>query len=201
MIHHMDEGIGWILDAVKDTGGYDNTLVLFTSDNGAERFSDTWPLVGRKMDLLEGGIRVPYVLRWPAQIDAGTVSDRVVMGMDWMPTFLSAADVDGHPDFPFDGIDVFGPPVERDVFWRMKYRNQKAMRSGDWKWLSIDGNEFLFNLADDARERANLRYREPDRFAQMQRAYFDWDQRMPPIPEDARYTLAYDQTSLARSGG
>jgi len=201
MIHHMDEGIGWILDAVRETGGVDNTLVLFTSDNGAERFSDTWPLVGRKMDLLEGGIRVPYVLRWPARLKAGTVDDRVVMGMDWMPTFLAAAGVEGDPDYPFDGIDVFGPQTQRDVFWRMKYRNQKAMRSGDWKWLSVDGNEFLFNLGNDERERANLRYREPDRFAAMRRAYFEWDERMPPMPQDATYTLAYDQTSLARSGG
>ncbi len=125
MIHHMDEGIGRILQAVNDTGGRDNTLVLFTSDNGAERFSDTWPLVGKKMDLLEGGIRVPYVVRWPERIKPKTVSKRVVMGMDWMPTFLAAAGAKPHPDYPLDGVDVFGPDTPRQVFWRMKFEVRK----------------------------------------------------------------------------
>jgi len=201
MIHHMDEGIGWVLDAVNETGGRDNTLVLFTSDNGAERFSDTWPLVGKKMDLLEGGIRVPYVLRWPARIKPNTVSNRVVTGMDWMPTFLAAAGVAPHPDYPLDGVDAFGPEVERMLFWRMKFRNQKAVLSGDWKYLSMDGNEFLFNLRNDQRERANLRYREPDRFVELRRAYFEWDAQMPLVPEDAKYTLAYNEEGLAKSVG
>ena len=201
MIHHMDEGIGWILDAVEETGGRDDTLIVFTSDNGAERFSDTWPLVGKKMDLLEGGIRVPYVLRWPAKIAPGTVSERVVTGMDWMPTLLAAAGVEPHPDYPLDGVDAFGPEVERMLFWRMKFRNQKAVLSGDWKYLSVDGNEFLFNLREDSRERANYRYREPEKFAELRRAYFEWDEQMPPIPEDAKYTLGYTDETLAKSVG
>jgi arylsulfatase A-like enzyme len=201
MIHHMDEGIGRILQAVSETGGRDNTLVLFTSDNGAERFSDTWPLVGKKMDLLEGGIRVPYVVRWPERIKPNTVSDRVVMGMDWMPTFLAAAGVTSHRDYVPDGVDVFGPNVPRKVFWRMKFRNQKAVRSGDWKWLSVDGNEFLFNLKNDQRERANLRYREDERFMELRRAYFEWDADMPLMPEDATYSLAYTDETMAKSAG
>jgi arylsulfatase A-like enzyme len=201
MIHQMDEGIGRILQAVDETGGRDDTLVLFTSDNGGERFSDTWPLTGKKMDLLEGGIRVPYIVRWPARIKPGTVSDRVVMGMDWMPTFLAAAGVAPHPDYPLDGIDVFGPDVPRNVFWRMIFRNQKAVRSGDWKWLSIEGNEFLYNLKNDERERANLRYREPERFVELRRAYFEWDASMPLVPQDATYTLAYTEQTMAKSNG
>jgi arylsulfatase A-like enzyme len=201
MIHHMDEGIGRILQAVNESGGRDNTLVVFTSDNGGERFSDTWPLVGKKMDLLEGGIRVPYVVRWPTRIKPGTVSDRVVMGMDWLPTFLAASGVKPHRDYPLDGLDVFGPDAQRQVFWRMIFRNQKAVRSGDWKWLSVEGNEFLFNLTHDQRERANLRYREPERFAELRRAYFEWDAKMPLKPEDATYTLAYSDETLAKPAG
>ena len=74
MIHHMDEGIGWVMDALAAHGVARDTLVVFTSDNGGERFSDSWPLVGGKMDLTEGGIRVPWIAHWPAVIAPGGVS-------------------------------------------------------------------------------------------------------------------------------
>ncbi|TXI69763.1 MAG: twin-arginine translocation pathway signal protein, partial [Limnohabitans sp.] len=74
MIHHMDEGIGWIVEALRRTGQLDHTLIVFTSDNGGERFSDNWPLVGGKMDLTEGGIRVPWIAHWPAVIAPGRTS-------------------------------------------------------------------------------------------------------------------------------
>ena len=202
MIHHMDEGIGQVLAAVDEVGERENTLVVFTSDNGGERFSDSYPLLGKKYDLLEGGIRVPYIVRWPGKVEAGTKSDRLVMGMDWMPTFLAAAGVEAHPEYPLDGVDVFGTEEEgRTLYWRMLRRNQKAIRRGDWKWLSVDGNEFLYNLAYDERERANMRFREPDRFDEMRKAYFEWDASMPRFPETATYDLVYTQQTMAKSGG
>jgi arylsulfatase A-like enzyme len=201
MIRQMDEGIGRVLAALEEIGVRDNTLVVFTSDNGGERFSDSYPLMGKKYDLLEGGIRVPYIARWPARIEAGTTSDRLVMGMDWMPTFLAAARVSPDPDYPLDGIDLFGEDVERKLYWRMKYRNQKAVRSGDWKYLSIDGNEFLYDLARDPRERANMRYREPEKFKELQAAYLEWDRSLPPIPEDALYHHVYTEATMAKSSG
>jgi arylsulfatase A-like enzyme len=201
MIHHMDEGIGRVLAALDAKGMRDDTLVVFTSDNGGERFSDTYPLVGKKMDLLEGGIRVPYIVRWPARLPAGETYDRLAIGMDWMPTFLVAAGVSPHPEYPLDGIDLFGENVERNLYWRMKYRNQKAVRSGVWKYLSIDGNEFLYDLSRDSRERANMRYREPEKFIELRDAYLAWDRTMPPIPESATYKLVYTEETMANSAG
>ena len=201
MVRVMDEGIGRVLAALDDIGTSENTLVVFTSDNGGERFSNAYPLVGKKMDLLEGGIRVPYIVRWPAKLPAGETYDRVAIGMDWMPTFLAAAKVAAHPDYPLDGIDLFGGEVERNLYWRMVYRNQKAVRSGVWKYLSIDGNEFLFDLSRDSRERANMRYREPAKFEELRKAYAEWDASMPPRPEDVEVHLEYTEATMAKSDG
>ena len=90
MIHHMDEGIGQLMAALRDEGLQRDTLVVFTNDNGGERFSDNWPLVGGKMDLTEGSIRVPGIAHWPARIAAGGVSEQACMTMDWSTTLLDA---------------------------------------------------------------------------------------------------------------
>jgi arylsulfatase A-like enzyme len=201
MIHHMDEGIGKVVDAIDRAGAREDTVVVFTSDNGGERFSDTYPLMGKKMDLLEGGIRVPVVLRWPGRAPAGQTTTRLAMGMDWMPTFLAAARVSPNSDYPLDGVDVFGPELDRTVFWRMIFRNQKAARRGPWKWLSMDGAEFLYDLSRDERERANMRWREPERFKELRAAYWEWDTSMPLFPEEAEVHLEYRDETMARSSG
>jgi arylsulfatase A-like enzyme len=200
MIRHMDEGIGQVLDALRATGADENTIVVFTSDNGGERYSDTWPLIGKKMDLLEGGIRVPYIVRWPARIKSGGTTAQLAITMDWVPTFLAAAGVQAHERYPLDGIDLLpaleGNTIGRDLFWRMKFRSQKAMRSGDWKYLSIEGHEYLFNLARDERERANVARRFPDKLAQLKSRYSSWEASLPPIPDDAKFSLVYGPTDL-----
>ena len=204
MVTHMDEGIGRILAALAATGAADNTLVVFTSDNGGERYSDTWPLVGKKMDLLEGGIRVPYIVRWPERVPRGRTSAQLAITMDWVATFLEAAGVAPHRDYPLDGISLVpvlddpGTRIERDLYWRMKFRNQKAMRSGDWKYLSLDGDEFLFDLAADQRERANRGRREPERLAAMRARYVAWEATIPPLPVDATFSIPYTKADLAQ---
>jgi arylsulfatase A-like enzyme len=198
MVRQMDEGIGQVLAALDDTGAAENTFVVFTSDNGGERFSDNWPLEGGKMDLLEGGIRVPYIARWPARLPKGKTIDRLAITMDWTATFLAAAGVAPHPDYPMDGIDLLKEDGERNLYWRMKFREQKAMRSGSWKYLSIEGNEFLFDLSKDARERANMKLREPERFEQLKNAYAAWEASVPPIPQDAKVSLVYGPAEMAK---
>jgi arylsulfatase A-like enzyme len=197
MIHHMDEGIGWLVQALRESGQLDDTLIVFTSDNGGERFSDNWPLVGGKMDLTEGGIRVPYIVNWPAGIPHPGVSQQLCMTMDWSATMIDLGGATAHPDYPLDGISlasVLRNPAQgfaRPLFWRMKHRDQQACRFGDWKYLKVDGHEYLFNLAEDARERANRAPWEPERFAQLKQSYADWAQTVPPIPADANVSLVY----------
>jgi arylsulfatase A-like enzyme len=197
MIRQMDEGIGWIVTALEAAGVADDTLLVFTSDNGGERFSDNWPLVGGKMDLTEGGIRVPWIAHWPKVIGAGGESVQQCMTMDWSATMLDAAGVPADPGYPLDGVSLL--PVLRDakqsfsrpLHWRMNHRDQRAMRDGDWKYLQVDGNEYLFNIPADERERANQAHKEPARLAAMRDAWNAWNATMPPIPEDATVSLGY----------
>lgn len=203
MIGHMDEGIGRILAALRLAGLADNTLTVFTSDNGGERFSDTWPLVGKKMDLLEGGIRVPLMAHWPSRIAAGGTTAQTAITMDWPATMLNAAGVAPHRDYPLDGISLLpalsnpGTTAPRDLFWRMSHRQQKAVRRGDWKYLSLDGSEFLYDLSRDSRERANLAKRYPERLGELRSAYGAWEATMPGIPADARVSLLYGASDMA----
>ncbi len=202
MIHHMDEGIGALVDTVRRHGLLDDTLIVFTSDNGGERFSDNWPLVGGKMDLTEGGIRVPWIAHWPRVIAAGSSSRQHCMTMDWSATLLEAGGGRPHPDYPLDGVSlraVMEDPAavfERPMFWRMKHRQQRAMRAGRWKYLKVDDNEYLFDIDADARERANLAHRQPDRLSAMREAWFAWDATMPPIPDDATVSVGYSAKDM-----
>lgn len=198
MIHHMDEGIGWVVNALRETGQLDNTLIVFTSDNGGERFSDNWPLVGGKMDLTEGGIRVPWIAHWPAGIaKPGSTTAQHCMTMDWSATLVDIGGGKAHPDYPFDGVSLkpllSNPDATfaRPLFWRMNHRGQRALRLGDWKYLRVDGNDYLFNVVADARERANLAKQEPGRLESMRSEWERWHSTMPPIPEDATISLGF----------
>ena len=197
MIQHMDEGIGWVMQALRERGLAENTLVVFTSDNGGERFSDNWPLVGGKMDLTEGGIRVPWIAHWPAQIAPAAVSKQHCLTMDWSATLLAAAGVAADPAYPLDGVSLL--PVLRDparsfarpMHWRMKHREQRAFRDGDWKYLKVDEHEYLFNIPADERERANRAPGEPERLAAMREQWLAWNATMPLIPAEAMVHTGY----------
>ncbi|MFO1217143.1 MAG: sulfatase-like hydrolase/transferase [Burkholderiaceae bacterium] len=202
MIHHMDEGIGQVMRTLRETGRERDTLVVFTSDNGGERFSDNWPLVGGKMDLTEGGIRVPYIAHWPAVVAPGGTSEQHCLTMDWSATMLDAAGVAPHADYPLDGVSLLpvlrdaGHSFRRPMYWRMNHRGQRALRDGDWKYLTVDGHEYLFNIPADERERANRAPREPQRLGAMREAWQAWNESMPPIPADATVSLGYSAKDM-----
>jgi len=187
MVTRMDMQIGRILDTLDRLGMADETIVIFTSDNGGERYADTWPFTGRKTELLEGGLRVPAIIRWPGHVPADTVNEQVMISMDWLPTLLGVAG--GHPDpaYPPDGIDLAdtllhaAPPKERTLCWRYLNMMQEACRQGDWKYLKILDNTFLFNVVADPLERANLKEREPQIYQRLVAAWQAWDKQMLPL--------------------
>ena len=179
--------------------------MVFTSDNGGERFSDTWPLVGKKMDLLEGGIRVPYIVRWPARVKAGGVTAQHAITMDWVATFLEAAGATAASGLPArrrepaqGAARTRRAAFERDLFWRMKYRGQRAVRSGDWKYLSpaTTASSSSTSRATRASARTSAK-REPQRLAELRAKYEAWERSIPAMPADAAFSIPYTRADLA----
>jgi arylsulfatase A-like enzyme len=192
MVVRMDAQIGRVLDALDAGGIANDTIVIFTSDNGGERFSDRWPFTGMKTELLEGGLRIPAIVRWPGHVPAGAVNAmQTIIHMDWAPTLLAAAGVTPDPSFPFDGMDLLpaltrgAPPVSRKLFWRYLNLLQEACRDGDWKYLKIRDNTFLFDVVEDPLERANLKDRHPEIFARLVADYRAWSATMLPLDPGA----------------
>jgi len=199
MIQAMDLQIGRVMQALDRHGLADDTIVIFTSDNGGERFSDTWPFTGIKTELLEGGLRVPTLVCWPSRIPAGQISDQVAITMDWFATLLDAAGVAPSDGYPPDGINLLPmltkatAPVSRKLFWRYKTNAQRALRNGDYKYLKIRDNSFLFNVVADPRERANLWHRQPDVAKRLLCEWEAWSATMLPEGPDSfgeTYTAA-----------
>ncbi len=185
MIGAMDTQIGRVLKALDDHRLTNNTIVVFTSDNGGERYADTWPFTGKKTELLEGGLRIPSIVSWPARLPQGKTNDQVSISMDWMPTLLAAAGASPDPAYPPDGINLLpmltgAPPQPRTLYWRYKANAQRAIRDGDIKFLKILNNTFLFNVVEDPLERANLKGREPEVYERLVNKWLAWNQTMLP---------------------
>ncbi len=202
MVEAMDAQIGRVLATLASSGAAENTIVVFTSDNGGERFSDTWPFSGRKTELLEGGLRIPAVISWPRGIAARGTNDQVMVTMDWLPTLLAAAGAAPDAAYPSDGLDLLpiltggAPPVGRTLFWRYKANAQRAARDGDFKFLKIRDQTFLFNVVDDPLERANLKARRPEIFDAIVAKWSAWNASMLREIDDS-FTEGYTGQQLA----
>ena len=190
MITELDTQIGRVVGALRSNGFIDNTIVVFTSDNGGERFADTWPFSGRKTELLEGGLRIPAIVSWPAVLPQNRTSEQVAISMDWLPRLLAAAGSAPDSAFPSDGMNLLpmlrgsSAPAPRRLFWRYKANAQRAVRDGDFKYLKIRENTFLFNVADDPMERANLKVRRPEIFERLAKEWLGWNATMlPEVPD------------------
>lgn len=201
MVEAMDAGIGEVLDALDETGQTDDTIIIFTSDNGGERWSKNWPFIGEKGDLTEGGIRVPFVLRWPNAVASGQVNDAASITMDWTATLLAAAGTSPDPSYPLDGENLLSwltsgaSYPDHDLFWRIA--SQGAVRRGRNKYLrdhrdrAVVGNwpreagqhDFLFDVTVDGREAADIKRNNEDELAELSAAWDQWASQLLPIPE------------------
>ena len=187
MMRSLDSGVGRVLRALEEAGHARRTLVVFTSDNGGERFSYNWPFTGQKFDLHEGGIRVPAIVRWPGVVPKGGTTEQVAVTMDWTATFVAAAGARPHADYPLDGQDLLPvlrgerAPFERTLFWRNSV--QGAARAGRWKYLKADEKtEHLFDLLTDEREQADSRAAQPQLFERLRGEYQRWESQMLKRP-------------------
>jgi arylsulfatase A-like enzyme len=186
MMKSMDSGIGKVFQALRDRGLERNTLVIFTSDNGGERYSNNWPFSFQKGNLWEGGIRVPAIVRWPGVVPAGRTTNQASITMDWTATILSVTGARQQPGFALDGTDMIRictgeqQPFDRTLFWRN--RPHDAARIGRWKYLKENSQEHLFDLTADAGEKTDLKEKEPAAFAKIQQAYNAWESTMLPRP-------------------
>jgi arylsulfatase A-like enzyme len=187
MMKSLDVAVGRVLGALRSAGLEKNTLVIFTSDNGGERFSYNWPLSGQKSDIREGGVRVPAIVRWPGVVTPTTVSGQSVVTMDWTATMIAASGAKPDPKYPLDGEDITkvllggGALYDRIFYWRT--RKQGGMRSGQWKYIREDKKELLFDLSVDEREQSNFAEAHPEKVAALRQKFDTWEAQMIPYTQ------------------
>lgn len=207
MIRALDRGVGRVLQALRDNGLEDNTIVFFTSDNGGANYIGlpevNQPFRGWKITFFEGGIHVPYFIKWPGHIPAGSEFDEPVHGFDIFATAAAAANANVPDDRPIDGVDLVpyltgnetGPPHEA-LFWRSGH--YRVVRSDGWKLQVTErpDEKWLFDLRNDPTEQHNVADREPARVAALEAllAAHDAEQLAPAWPSVAEMPVSIDKT-------
>ena len=194
MVEHLDANIGRVLGALRDAGLERDTLVMFTSDNGGQQAARNLPLSGRKAQLLEGGIRVPLILRQPGVVPAGATCAVPAITMDLTATAWAAARVTA-PSQPLDGIDLVPvargnvPASPRALYFRLRAVDVKAkqddvvaraVRDGDWKLHWRGRNPQLFNLRTDLAEKQNVAAQHPGILARLVKQLEAWEAAVAP---------------------
>jgi N-acetylgalactosamine-6-sulfatase len=190
MIEHMDKCIGRILNKLDEKGLAENTVVIFSSDNGGTGSARNTPLSKAKGTTFEGGIRVPAVARWPGVIPRGLVSDQACITMDFSASIVRIAGAIVPADREFDGLDILKlvetgqPPQERTLFWRGRRgdRTWWAVRDGDLKYIrrsdSGQTEEYLFDLKKDVSETNNLLEDRPKQARRLKAILADWEKQV-----------------------
>lgn len=192
MLESIDDGVGMIMETLDRLNLDDNTLVIFTSDNGGEtNVTSNAPLRGGKSSLYEGGIRIPLIIRWPQVVRAGEICHAPTSNVDFYPTLLDSANVTPDPRQRLDGVSML--PILRDpqtklgretLFWHYPLekphflggRSSGAVRQGDWKLIELFDTRTLelYNLARDPGEQEDLAAQLPDKTAKLKELLADW---------------------------
>jgi arylsulfatase A-like enzyme len=178
----MDDAIGEVLELIEKRKQRDNTLVIFQSDNGGSGNGGNAPLRGNKSTLWEGGLRVPFVARWPAKIPAGRVSDEFLTTLELMPTLAAAADAKLPLGLTLDGYDMLptlasrAPSPRTEMFW--EFRGQKAARLGSYKWIGSDQAHGIYDLSVDMAEKNDLSSKLPEKSAEIAAKWSAWRKQM-----------------------
>jgi len=187
MLSAMDDGVGAVLAKLRETGLEDNTLIVFVSDNGGPtpaNASRNDPLRGFKGQVLEGGIRVPFLMQWKGRVPAGTVYHQPVIALDILPTAVAAAGGSIPPDARLDGVNLLpfitgkasGAPHER-LHWR--FGEQYALRAGGWKLTGLGAAPpQLYHLDQDIGEAKDLAAAEPARLKELLALHRDWNSQL-----------------------
>jgi arylsulfatase A-like enzyme len=207
MVVGMDDAVGTILKQLREDGLEEGTLIFFLSDNGGtteDNMSSNAPLRGRKGQMWEGGIRVPFIAQWKGVLPAGKTYDRPVSSLDILPTALAAAGTTGLGGQPLDGVDLVpyftgkksGDPHEM-LFWRIAERDIWAVRDGDHKLVQQFGKRGLFDLSSDIGESRNLEGKLPEVQDRLQKAYDAWS---AILPEPLWTVYGNPETEAAKGG-
>ncbi|MDC3132756.1 sulfatase-like hydrolase/transferase [Flavobacteriaceae bacterium] len=198
-IEHMDEGIGKVIDALKESGQYNNTLIIFTSDNGGHlpSIANNGPARDGKQSMYEGGLRVPTSITWKEKIASGTISDQINLSMDLYPTLLEVAKL--KPNAPIEGRSFLtelirgdqADDVDRPLYFTRREGNRFyggksifALRLGDWKILQNSPYKplELYNLKLDPMETTNVIDQEPEMFAKLHGLLMEHIQQGGQVP-------------------
>ena len=210
MMSSLDDGVGIVLEALRKNGLEEKTLVFFLSDNGGptgsprpnpeapfqygQNTSLNAPCRGVKGDLLEGGIRIPFLVQWKGRLPAGKLYDQPVISLDILPTALAVAGCEVRAEMKLDGVNLLpylegsktGTPHET-LLWRFNFppsqpdRYRWAIRQGDWKLVKNDVEPIsLYNLAEDISESNNLSAKFPEKVAALESAWKNWNRELLP---------------------
>lgn len=178
----MDEAIGEILDTLKERKLADNTIVIFLSDNGGAGNGDNAPLRGSKSTMWEGGLRVPFVIRWSGKVPAGKVTNEFLTSLEIFPTLLAATGAKPLEKVQLDGFDMLSvlhdekESPRRQMFWQR--RSEKAARVDNWKWVESSVGGGLFDLANDLGETKDLSKERPEVLASIKASWEAWRRDM-----------------------
>jgi arylsulfatase A-like enzyme len=176
----LDDAVGVLLDALHAKGLDEQTLVVFVSDNGSVRVPSNAPWRGGKTQLFDGGVRVPFMLRWTGRLPASVVEPRRVSTLDLAATALAAAGVARTPEMQLDGVDLLpflanSAEPHATLFWR--FGSRFAVRAGDWKLVAPipDSTAMLFDCAADPGERNDLAAAQPEKVKELRALWDEWN--------------------------